>query len=250
MPNYVHNIIKFNNDDNFEKIINKYINEKDDFDFNNVIEMPEELNINESSVGENGRDYLLNKNIYVSLHKDYLIDMLNNLEHENIIDYGLKNKNNLDVEEIVFIIDENIDKISKTRGSNLDIELGQKYIDNKNKYGFETWYKWSLENWGTKWNAMETYINKDLKTISFDTAWSVPVQIFEKIILENKGISFTLYYGDEGYGFAGILDFFYENNEIRVLDYQCDDKKMEDCIEYIFNENLECINNLLKYNNK
>lgn len=53
--------------------------------------------------------------------------------------------------------------------------------------GFESWYDWSISNWGTKWNAKETYINMQDKEwgsieIEFDTAWSPPYQIFAKML--------------------------------------------------------------------
>jgi hypothetical protein len=43
------------------------------------------------------------------------------------------------------------------------------------------WYKWSLQNWGTKWNAREAkYSTKDPEhVVWFDTAWAPPVPVFE-----------------------------------------------------------------------
>jgi hypothetical protein len=52
--------------------------------------------------------------------------------------------------------------------------------------GHNSWYYWSIENWGTKWNACQVHID-DLGIascaieIDFRTAWSAPLPIFHKM---------------------------------------------------------------------
>src|SRR5689334_17510205 len=51
---------------------------------------------------------------------------------------------------------------------------------------FPDWYLWSVENWGTKWNAHYTAFalrDDGVRTIklSFDTAWSIPWPIYQKL---------------------------------------------------------------------
>lgn len=41
----------------------------------------------------------------------------------------------------------------------------------------KNWYFWRLENWGTKWNSQRTKII-DNQHILFETAWSMPHEIF------------------------------------------------------------------------
>ena len=45
------------------------------------------------------------------------------------------------------------------------------------------WYVWSVEHWGTKWNARcAQYSTKDPQhVIWFDTAWAPPAAIFESL---------------------------------------------------------------------
>jgi Ferredoxin-like domain in Api92-like protein len=45
------------------------------------------------------------------------------------------------------------------------------------------WYAWSIDNWGTKWNASETrYSTQEPQTaIRFDMAWDPPVPVFEAL---------------------------------------------------------------------
>ena len=90
--------------------------------------------------------------------------------------------------------------------SNLE-ELGDAYINNRKEYGKTTWYDWAIENWGTKWEATE--IGCDKNTIIFDTAWSTPEPIFEKLseLLPDEYIEVK--YADECYSNYnnGILIF-------------------------------------------
>jgi len=45
------------------------------------------------------------------------------------------------------------------------------------------WYAWSVDNWGSKWNASEArYSTKDPEhAIWFDTPWDPPVPVFEAL---------------------------------------------------------------------
>lgn len=58
------------------------------------------------------------------------------------------------------------------------------------------WYKWNVDNWGTKWGAchIEYEITKTGIEISFDTAWAPPLPIFEKLEKKyGKNISIRSY---------------------------------------------------------
>jgi hypothetical protein len=94
-----------------------------------------------------------------------------------------------------------------------------------NKYGFDNWYDWSLANWGTKWDAYETYCEKSIKELfyTFDTAWSPPVNWLEKVSKKYPKLRFTLEYREGGAGFEGAA--IAENGEISddCRDIECDD---------------------------
>ncbi len=55
-------------------------------------------------------------------------------------------------------------------------DLGRK---EQELYGKNNWYDWSIDHWGTKWNAY--YQEKKENTIFFNTAWSIPYPIYEKL---------------------------------------------------------------------
>jgi len=67
------------------------------------------------------------------------------------------------------------------------------------KYGRENcWYKWSLKNWGTKWNAYNTSCEGN--KIIFYTAWSAPIDLIKKLSMIFKEIEIELSWADEEIG--------------------------------------------------
>lgn len=80
--------------------------------------------------------------------------------------------------------------------------LGQK---ERELFGDDNWYDWSVRNWGTKWNACASYI-EDIKkqdgvyqtVVHFDTAWNAPHPIFERLAKLYKKLDFEIVYADEG----------------------------------------------------
>jgi len=51
------------------------------------------------------------------------------------------------------------------------------------KYGYSGWYDWCIANWGTKWDARidDSFLEDDVLTIYFDTAWSPPIPIYQEL---------------------------------------------------------------------
>ena len=76
---------------------------------------------------------------------------------------------------------------------------GRQYVSNYEKYGAATWYGWSIRNWGTKWNAGETVI-LDCDTIQFDTAWSNPAPIVQKLGELYPALRIEHWWADEDVG--------------------------------------------------
>ncbi len=76
---------------------------------------------------------------------------------------------------------------------------GKIYADNIAKHGFATWYRWSIENWGTKWNAYNTHTGDD-NTVAFQTAWSNPRPIISKLAEVFPDITFRHSWADEDFG--------------------------------------------------
>ena len=62
------------------------------------------------------------------------------------------------------------------------------------------WYKWHNKYWDTKWNAYDSYteLNKSSITFVFNTAWSMPKPIIQR--LQVLGYPFEYRWADEDYG--------------------------------------------------
>ena len=66
------------------------------------------------------------------------------------------------------------------------------------------WYEWRLDNWGTKWdvyNVHMTRMDDNTLVMSFDTAWSPPIPVFDKMV--DMGYEINARYLDEGWGYIG-----------------------------------------------
>lgn len=73
------------------------------------------------------------------------------------------------------------------------------------KYGYDNWYDWRLENWGSKWDAQEPSIleNEYDLTITFDTAWSPAIPYIKQVAKMFPKLVFDLYFMETGEWFAG-----------------------------------------------
>jgi hypothetical protein len=72
------------------------------------------------------------------------------------------------------------------------------------------WYNWRIANWGTKWDAMTAWgveLDEDEKTltVSFHTAWSPPIDLYEYLHEETEWRVEAVYF-EAGMGFCGGFD--------------------------------------------
>jgi hypothetical protein len=67
------------------------------------------------------------------------------------------------------------------------------------------WHSWNCDNWGTKWGAYNG--RQEGNVLYFDTAWSPPLPVIQKLSEQHPNTKFTLHYVDEGWGFAGSTEF-------------------------------------------
>lgn len=79
------------------------------------------------------------------------------------------------------------------------------------EYGALSWYDWSLANWGTKWdvgnNSKLLQESDEMLHLTFDTAWSPPVEFLEKLSRRFPTMVFDLGYAEGGIGFYGHCQF-------------------------------------------
>ena len=72
----------------------------------------------------------------------------------------------------------------------------------------DRWYDWRLQNWDTKWDAYDVEVTDDdieQLEITFNTAWSPPEAICERIREDYPDVSVSWFYDEPGCEIAGYL---------------------------------------------
>ena len=117
-----------------------------------------------------------------------------------------------------------------------DKEMAQihQIADNIAKYGYPTWYEWSIDKWGTKWDACEVVpdggvdceCDEEEININFDTAWSTPVPVFKELSRQFPDLVIYVEYADEDMGCnCGTYALFkgdIQTEESRDYEFACD----------------------------
>lgn len=159
--------------------------QENEFDFNAVVPMPEELNITSGS----NVDQAL-----VALGEKVSGTAFNTFESFKNMSWWDERYPGIDTREKFLAYLEEHDPES--------VKLGRLAAENIKKYGHKDWYSWRNANWGTKWNAYDVkYIAHDDThlVLEITTAWDTPREIWAA--LEEQGFEVNgLYYGEmEGY---------------------------------------------------
>ena len=166
MPNWVKNKVRFEDKRVIEECYTEE-NGEENFDFDKIIPMPKSMHLTSGGRETISIIYAISK--MSSEKKEEVINKLKETETDFYGNYYNK-------------LLKNIDNYKDYKGlgiKNLE-DLGNTYINNIIEYGFDTWYDWACENWGTKWGACHTYY-VDENNIEFDCAWSVPYNILKEI---------------------------------------------------------------------
>lgn len=173
MPNNITNVLRFHGEEDAVKELFTNLSTKtgDDAiifpDFNKIVEMPKSLDVESGSDGAMGLFILTGK-------KDSF--PVNGLE-----------------------ILSGFQKLDKERQEEV-LSIGRKYAENLENYGHTTWYDWSIQNWGTKWNAYNC--RKISQTeFSFQTAWSNVTMLINIISKKYPSIKIEYTYADEDTGY-------------------------------------------------
>ena len=86
-------------------------------------------------------------------------------------------------------------------------------------YTNDNWYHWNIAHWGTKWDvanrASVMIQNNNRADVYFDTAWSPPLEVLQKLSSEHPDLRFLLEYEEEQ-GWGGII--CWDNGEGAVVE--------------------------------
>lgn len=194
MPNWCFNHLtiekgKDGKGEEVEKIIASVLskNEKEEvfFDFNKIIPMPKSLEVVSGSETTFALRYLL-----------YTREDLSQEEREKVLSCLSPYEVREIKEETQETINELINKHYNTETKLQElIKYGETLFDNIMLYDCPTWYEWCIKNWGTKWNACDSWVEDDI--IHFDTAWSPPIPVLIALSKKYPNNEFYLEFEDE-----------------------------------------------------
>ena len=193
MPNYVQNILRLEGEEKrIQELLEFIKGEKSAFDFNSLIPMPEDLAIECSS----------RQNI------SYVVYLY---QKTGEIQEFLKLRYNNYCKQIKKVsLPKYIDYLLQSQTA--DIALGEKAYNNLKQYGHKDWYSWCVENHGTKWNALDVEIYAYANEIRFQTAWSAPLPVMEKLAETFSDVTIHFLWSDEDMGVNCGEIFYYANN--------------------------------------
>lgn len=92
-----------------------------------------------------------------------------------------------------------------------ELEIQQAY--NLKNYGYANWYDFCVNEWGTKWDVTgEVQDVENGLMLNFDSAWSPPIQAYEKLV--SMGFEVEAMYYEPGSAYCGEWlngeDLFYQ----------------------------------------
>ncbi|MDY6072143.1 MAG: DUF4116 domain-containing protein [Bacilli bacterium] len=179
-------------------------NFSDKVDFNILIPMPSDLDIECSS---NIFDCIL---AYLKIVSPYCekfdsFDKLDKITFDRLYKLFLEKSNlpNFDLKSCV--IDFNL------------YSKGKRYVENLIKYDSYTWFSWSIKNWGCKWNADTISVQEigvDKVEINFLTPYNAPYGIMEKFF--EIGKEKVEWYSHYDYDNEPVR-YYYEDNQIKFI---------------------------------
>lgn len=213
MPNWVKNRIIAKD---YAELKKHLVNEKGEVDFNVVMPMSQDLNITSGLDSYAQQPSWFSEVMAEKVKKQAPADVLmaqhynDTITQEEFVTECLLDKELIaTIRKIKGYKLRGEHKMSKERLSEALDTFIRGYF-NVQRYGWKDWYDWSIDNWGTKWNACHEYIDDDNQVIEFETAWSMPEGIIKEIC---KYTPVRVEFADENLGSnCGIEDYYVDEN--------------------------------------
>ena len=176
MPNHVTNQLVFDcPEEEFLRVAESVRREGSylgSVDFNRILPMPPELDIEAGSRGEKG----------LQLYRSYLREV-------RALDDPSRSG------EVLARFE------SRIREDPEAWELGKAYHENIERFRAPHWYDWCIRNWGTKWNAYDCHeVEPGSKELRFLTAWSAVPDLVSKISDRFPDVEIAYGFADEDIG--------------------------------------------------
>tara|TARA_A100000172_G_C3029300_1_gene106045 strand:+ start:146 stop:715 length:570 start_codon:yes stop_codon:yes gene_type:complete len=103
----------------------------------------------------------------------------------------------------------------------------EKIMENKPEIRKDSWWDWRVQNWGTKWQPMDPNIeqgNPRHVQITFDSAWSPPIEWLNKVHIDYPELKFKLEFEEPGMNFYGYVNAYAKNSIFVVFEDDLDNR--------------------------
>ena len=180
--------------------------EYEELTFKGVVPMPPELEITSGSSVSDGILYLKAKdgdlsgiNEYIKRDWTYKDELWNNEPNESKL-----YEKSTPVKEKIRIAMEYLEEKLEVN----DLTHARTALENIKKHGAKDWYDWSINNWGTKWDASTQDIDEmdgNWLSIRFDTAWSPPEPWLQAVTEKYPLLDIMVRVTEESDAFMGYI---------------------------------------------
>jgi len=206
MPNHIVNHISLHGDPQKIREILEAIQSDEigigSVDFNKVIPMPKSLDIESGTRTDRG----------LKAYRGFI----------EVYTFGRSADDTLKALENIPVNSEEVFLRQRTDIRRDEWMLGKTAWHNIRQYGAPTWYDWCVSNWGTKWNAYgyneEPIDYHDGDMLYFQTAWSAPHPVLEKLAEMFPDVKLEHEWADEDIG-QNCGRYSYQGGE-RIEEYQ------------------------------
>lgn len=236
MPDYTVNVLECDRIQNFPIF---YENENTGdrmFDFNLLIPMPSSLLIEDSSRTDDIIEMTkmvqqIRNTLHIQLTGCYFTDKQ---AIEDAVDCM---EDTIETAETCLKLTTMLRQISnvKKKWDDTDfytlVELGNVYLSNIQLYGYPTWFDWSIKNWGTKWNSVETWFPANENRIIFLTAWLPPIPVLVELSKKYPLETFRLWFADEDVG-SGTGYYCFQNGKMKGVKHPDGSKEALETFRY------------------
>ena len=202
MPNWTFNKLTVTGDqDAVKKFVAEHVVETEDeqrFDFNTFVKMPDELRVESGSI-----TYLAKTTNDATFSHELLGSHPELAFEDGGVSIGLKSRQWADQRETALKAGADPAVVIQRFKERLPERWAmiEQIRSNIVKFGHSDWYSWSVQHWGTKWNASDTMVEDviDGVAISFNTAWCKPDPIQDAIVARysGKGLDIEWFHHDE-----------------------------------------------------
>jgi hypothetical protein len=115
------------------------------------------------------------------------------------------------------------------------LEFEKTVSELKEKYGYTDWYDWRVDNWGTKWDAAESYILDDedkFLNIEYNTAWGPNIEWVRFAAKVYPSLKFKLLFEEPGCNFCGIYEVTGDDEDLMESDLEWIDPDTDRKVSY------------------